>query len=125
MAPATAATATSAASTRERGRRAGTVGTDGAKNRKLDRGFLAFALRARDFLLLIDDDFLKAGFAIVANVFVDGHRDGPCLPCGRAICRFPNHSILAKSSAGQDVLPWLWHMKPVAKGNRPPGFEGL
>jgi hypothetical protein len=45
----------------------------GRENGKLDAGFLAGALGAGYFLLLVDDNFLKAGFALFTKVFVDGH----------------------------------------------------
>lgn len=44
-----------------------------AEYRKLDGGFLAGALRAGDFLLLVDHDFLEFVLAVVADVFVDRH----------------------------------------------------
>jgi hypothetical protein len=34
---------------------------------------------AGNFLLAIDDDFFELGFAVVANVFVDGHFLAPIL----------------------------------------------
>jgi hypothetical protein len=43
----------------------------------LDTGFLAGAFGASDLLLLIDDDLLEAGFARIAQVFVDGHAGVP------------------------------------------------
>jgi len=39
----------------------------------VDAGFLAGALGASDFLLLVDDNFLETGVALFAKVFVDGH----------------------------------------------------
>jgi len=39
----------------------------------LDGGSLAGTLGAGDFLLAVDDDFFELGFAIVTDVFVDGH----------------------------------------------------
>ena len=76
VAGATAA-ATPAASTRKAARRLGRSAVAGAirsgENGKLDGGFLAGTLRAGDFLLLIDHDLFKAGFAFVADVFVNGH----------------------------------------------------
>jgi hypothetical protein len=45
----------------------------GGEDRKLDAGFLAGALGAGDFLLLVYDNLLKTGFALFAKVFVDGH----------------------------------------------------
>jgi hypothetical protein len=77
VATATAAAAT-AATARKRRRRPGTSAVTGAirgtENRKLYRVFLAAAFRAGDFLLLVQDNFLKLRLAIVANVFVDGHK---------------------------------------------------
>jgi len=43
------------------------------ENRQLNRGFLAGALRAGNFLLLVDHDFFEALIAVVTNVFVDRH----------------------------------------------------
>jgi len=60
---------------------AGTVG--GGEDGKLDAGFLAGALGTGNFLLPVDDDFLEAGFAGVANVFVDGHRGSSSDRMGR------------------------------------------
>ena len=45
------------------------------KDGKLDRGFLAGALGAGNFLLLIQDDALEARIAFIAKVFVDRHVD--------------------------------------------------
>jgi hypothetical protein len=69
-----AATATATASTREAARgREGIAGAGRGENGKLDRGFLAGALGAGDFLLLIDDNLLEALVAVFADVFIDGH----------------------------------------------------
>jgi hypothetical protein len=46
----------------------------GGEDGKLDCGFFASALGAGDFLLLVDDNLLEAGFALFTKVFVDGHR---------------------------------------------------
>ena len=43
------------------------------ENGKLNRGFFAGTLRTGDFLLAVDDDFFELRFAVVADVFVDGH----------------------------------------------------
>jgi hypothetical protein len=72
VAAATAAAAASAA-TRARGGFCGTAGHCGAEDGKLDAGLLAGALGAGDLLLAVDDDFFELGFAVVADVFVDGH----------------------------------------------------
>src|SRR6266849_825744 len=77
VAAATAATASATAAGRggrgfRRSAVAGAVG--GGEDRKLDGCFLAGTLGAGDFLLLVDDDFLEARFAIVTDVFVDRHR---------------------------------------------------
>jgi hypothetical protein len=40
---------------------------------KLDGGVFGAALGTGDFLLAVDNDFFELGFAIVADVFVDGH----------------------------------------------------
>jgi len=45
----------------------------GTEDGELDGGFFAGACGTGDFLLAIDDDFFELGFAVVANVFVDGH----------------------------------------------------
>jgi len=76
---AAATTATGAASARKGRGRGGLGGAAiagavaGGKNRKLDARLLAGAPGAGDFLLLVDHDLLKSGFAVAANVFVDGH----------------------------------------------------
>lgn len=72
----TAAAATSTAR-RAAGWRRGTGGPRRGKDRKLDGGPFAGALGAGDFLLLVDDDFFEVRLAVVANVFVDGHRVTP------------------------------------------------
>ena len=72
MAAATAAAAASAA-TRRAGGFSGAAGDRGAEDGELDGGFFAGACGTGDFLLAIDDDFFELGFAVVANVFVDGH----------------------------------------------------
>jgi hypothetical protein len=77
VAAATAATAASAAS---RGRGEGfwrATGDGGAKDRKLESSLFAGAFGERDFLLPVQDKLLKLGFAIVADVFVDGHGFAP------------------------------------------------
>ena len=51
----------------------GAAGDGRAEDGKLDGGFFAGTLGARDFLLAVDDNFFELGFAIVADVFVDGH----------------------------------------------------
>jgi len=43
------------------------------ENGKLNRGFFAGTLGTGDFLLAVDDDFFELRFAVVADVFVDGH----------------------------------------------------
>jgi hypothetical protein len=76
MAAAAAATAGSTATEgRSRGLSGSAVGTAAGcgEDRKLDAGFLAGALGTGYFLLLIDDNFLEAGFALITKVFVDGH----------------------------------------------------
>jgi hypothetical protein len=72
VAAATAAAA-GAASARAGGGFCGAASCDGTKDRKLDGGSFRGALGAGDFLLAIDDDFFELGFAVVADVFVDGH----------------------------------------------------
>jgi hypothetical protein len=73
MAAATAAAAGAAASGRGRGRFGRAAGDGGAKNGKLECGFFAGAFGAGDFLLLVQDEFFELRFAVVADVFVDGH----------------------------------------------------
>ena len=73
MAAATAAAAGAASSGGGRQGFGGAAGDARAKDGKLDCGFLAGAFGARDLLLFVEDDFFEGSFAIVANVFVDGH----------------------------------------------------
>jgi len=74
-----AAAATAAASAASGGGSGGfgggtvAIASGGGKDGKLDAGFLAGALGADDFLLLIEDYLLEARVAILADVFVDGH----------------------------------------------------
>jgi hypothetical protein len=72
VAAATAAAAASAAGGAA-GRSGGAAGACPGEDGELDRGFLAGALGAGDFLLLVDDDFFKLGFAVFADVFIDRH----------------------------------------------------
>jgi hypothetical protein len=51
----------------------GAASDGGAKDGKLDAGFFAGALGAGDFLLSVEDELFELGFAVVADVFVDGH----------------------------------------------------
>jgi hypothetical protein len=71
-AAAATATATSAAGEAP-GWGRGTAVSGRGKDGKLDRGFLAGALGAGNFLQLVDDNLLKVFFAVFADVFVDGH----------------------------------------------------
>jgi len=73
MAAATAAAATPATPGGATGRSGGASGASCGEDGELDGGFFAGALGAGDFLLLVDDDFFEVGFAIVADIFVDGH----------------------------------------------------
>jgi len=73
LAAATAAAAGAASSGRGREGFWRAVGDGGAKDGKLERGFFAGTFGARDFLLLVEDEFFELGFAVVADVFVDGH----------------------------------------------------
>jgi hypothetical protein len=76
VAAAAATTAGPAATeSRSRGFRGSSVAAaiGGRENGKLDAGFLAGALGTGYFLLLVDDNFLKAGFALFTKVFIDGH----------------------------------------------------
>jgi hypothetical protein len=71
-----AATAAAAGAPAARGPGAGlggATGDGGAEDGKLDGGFFAGTLRAGDFLLAVDDDFFELRFAVVTDVFVDGH----------------------------------------------------
>jgi hypothetical protein len=77
VAAATTAAAASAASRGGRERLWRATGDGGAKNGKLERGFFAGAFGAGDFLLLVQDELFELGFAIVADVFVDGHGFAP------------------------------------------------
>jgi len=72
MAAAASAAATPAAGLR-RERFTRSTRRGGTEYRELDRGSLAGALRAGYLLLLVDHDLFKLIFAIIANVFVDGH----------------------------------------------------
>jgi hypothetical protein len=45
----------------------------GTEDGELDGGFFAGTCGTEDFLLAVNDDFFELGFAVVANVFVDGH----------------------------------------------------
>jgi hypothetical protein len=73
MAGTAAATAASTASGEASGGTGRAVGTSGSKYGQLDGGLFAGALRAGDFLLLVDDDFLEARATLVADIFVDWH----------------------------------------------------
>ena len=73
---AAAAPAAATASTRGRGGLGGdaiAITGGGSEDRELHAGFLAGALGAGDFLLLLDDDLLKTGITLFTKVFVDGH----------------------------------------------------
>ena len=72
MAAATATAAASAAGLRGEGLRRATRDRR-TEDRKLNGGAFAGALGAGDFLLLVDYDFLEFIFAVIANVFVNGH----------------------------------------------------
>lgn len=75
-----AAAAASAAASATSGVRGGGFGrgavtiAGGGEDGELDCGFLAGALGAGDFLLLVEHDALEAGVAVLANVFVDRHK---------------------------------------------------
>src|SRR5204863_10123527 len=77
VAAATAAAAGAAASGGGRERFWRASGDGGAKDGKLERGFFAGTFGAGDFLLLVEDEFFELGFAVVADVFVDGHKAAP------------------------------------------------
>jgi hypothetical protein len=72
VAAATAAAAASAA-TRRAGGFSGAAGDRGAEDGELYGGFFAGARGTGDFLLTVNDNFFELGFAVVADVFVDGH----------------------------------------------------
>jgi len=73
VAAATAAAARATASGR-RGERFGRAACDGgAKDGELDACLLAGTFWASNFLLFVEDKLFELSFAIVANVFVDGH----------------------------------------------------
>jgi hypothetical protein len=76
MAAATAAAASTATAREAAGRLRGSAvrrAVRRTENRKLDSVSLPRAIRASDFLLLVDHDFLKMRFAVVADVFVNRH----------------------------------------------------
>jgi len=80
VATAAAATAGAAAATRgSGGGLGGATGNGGTEDGELNGGLSAGALWAGDFLLPVDYDFLEFGFAVVADVFVDGHFLAPIL----------------------------------------------
>jgi hypothetical protein len=71
---AAAATAAATASARRAGGGfGGTTSDRRAEDGKLNRRLLAGAFGAGDFLLPVDDNFFELRFAVVADVFVDGH----------------------------------------------------
>jgi hypothetical protein len=73
VATAAAATAGAASAGGSGGRLRGAAGDGGTEDRELHGGLSAGAVWAGDFLLAVDDDLLESGFALVADVFVDGH----------------------------------------------------
>lgn len=77
VAGAATATATAPSAGEAAGGVRSTARAGGGEDRELDRGFVAGALRAGDFLLLIDDNSFKALVAFVADVFVDRHEAIP------------------------------------------------
>src|SRR5258708_14626268 len=97
VAAATAPAAAASAASEAAGRCGGTARDGRGKDGKLDRGFLAGALGAGDFLLLVDDDLFEVLFAVFADVFVDGHG---ILGCGYRI----NYSNLRGKSGGAGRL---------------------
>src|ERR1700686_4418290 len=73
-APAASGAASAAAGVRGGGFGGGAVTVaGGGEDGELDCDFLAGALGAGDFLLLVEHDALEAGVAVFAKVFVDGH----------------------------------------------------
>lgn len=79
VAAATAATAGAASARGTGGGFSRAAGDSRTEDRELDSGFFGGALGAGDFLLAVDDDFFELGFAVVADVFVDGHFLAPIL----------------------------------------------
>lgn len=79
MATAAAATAGAATTRGSGGGLGGAAGDGGTEDGELNGGLSAGAPWAGDFLLPIDYDFLEFGFAVVADVFVDGHFLAPIL----------------------------------------------
>ena len=77
MTAATTAAAATSTARRAAGWRRGTGGPCRGEDGELDGGLFAGALRTGDFLLFVDDDFFELGLAVVADVFVDGHRVAP------------------------------------------------
>ncbi len=73
MAAAAATTTTATVAARGAARRR--AGASRGKDGELNGGLFAGTLGAGDFLLPVEDDLLKLGLAVVADVFVDGHGD--------------------------------------------------
>jgi len=73
MAGAAATAAAAASAGGAAGGRGGIAGASRGENGKLDRGLLAGAFGAGDFLLLVDDNLFKVLVTVFADVFVDGH----------------------------------------------------
>src|SRR5580704_9176611 len=74
VAAATTATATASAATRERrALRRAAAAVRRRKHRELNLVLRPGALRARNFLLLVDHDLFKLVLAVFADIFVDRH----------------------------------------------------
>jgi hypothetical protein len=86
-----ATAATSTAPRKPSGGAGSSIGPGRSKHGQLNSGFLARALRAGNFLLLIDYDFLEALVASVANVFVDRHEP-------ESFLSLPNYIIHGQTS---------------------------
>jgi hypothetical protein len=82
----------------------------------LDGGFFAGALGAGNFLLLVDDDFFELGLAVVANVFVDGHRVSSLTSLLQKIekffyCQFglPENAFQNRLRKIEPIMSWNCH----------------
>jgi hypothetical protein len=102
MATATAAAATPATPGGAAGRSGGASGAGCGEDGKLDGGFFAGTFGAGDFLLLVDDDFFEVRFAIVANIFVDGHRVSSLTGLLQKIERFFHFQLSLSENALQN-----------------------
>jgi|HubBroStandDraft_2_1064218.scaffolds.fasta_scaffold41504_3 hypothetical protein len=97
VAAATAAAAAASTARGTAGRSGGAAVARSGENGELDSGFLAGALRAGDFLLLVDDDFFELILAVFANVFVNWHLYIP-----RTVVP-PNYSRIGRLPSGSNL----------------------